>query len=108
MTDLIEAIARGICVANGCNDPDKLTYITDDGIQQPFGPAWAWHEPEARAALLAIEQSGTHVVASIMPTPDMVETGMEAMVKDLGNPVSAPPSYIVWRAMLSARPKMTT
>lgn len=96
MTDLIEAIARGIRATG-----HGFWKVHSTAIGDPY-------EDLARAALLAIEQSGTHVVAGIMPTPDMVEAGMEAMVRDLGDSVNAPPSYIVWRAMLSARPKVTT
>lgn len=103
MADLIEAIARGIFNASRRAIGGQVTWNDEWPDQTTKDEARAC----ARAALLAIEQSGTHVVASIMPTPDMVEAGMEAMVRDLGDSANAPPSYIVWRAMLSARPKVT-
>lgn len=51
--DLVERAAYAFEKAGG-GDPDQMTYITDDGIQQPYGPAYMWHVDAMRAALQAI------------------------------------------------------
>ena len=50
--EMVEAAAIKFCEAED-RDPHQLTYITDDGVTQPYGDAWQWYADGIRAALTA-------------------------------------------------------
>jgi hypothetical protein len=50
---MIEAAAIAFCMAEG-SDPHQMTYITDDGIQQPYGDAYQWYVEPMRDAIAAM------------------------------------------------------
>lgn len=56
MTDdeMIEAMARAVCKSQN-RAPDRLTYITENGVTRPYGPHWLWLVDEMRASLEAIQ-----------------------------------------------------
>jgi len=96
MTDaLIEAVARAL--------DQKLYPDMHDPVVSDVGHVLA------RAALSAIEASGTHVVVPRELTPTMIETAVvaETVIGPSGTSWKAPISHI-YAAMLSARPKKIT
>ena len=50
---MVEAAAVAFCMAEG-RDPHQMTYITDDGIQQPYGSAYQWYVEPMRDAISAM------------------------------------------------------
>jgi hypothetical protein len=46
----VEAVARALCASRDM-DPDEITYHYNGDVEEPFGPAWVWYEPAARAVL---------------------------------------------------------
>jgi hypothetical protein len=90
--ELVNAVARAIYKAD--LDPSKprwerLTHLTQELMRE-----------EARAALQAIESSGTHVVVPVEPTGEMGQAGENLDLVGLG-------SRPVYEAMIAARPKVT-
>lgn len=88
--DLIEKIARAICVQNLISTRQPTDAATIDAYWQSF-------KAEARAALSAIEKSGTHVVVPKEPTDEMFANASDS-------PGSRMACQHVWADMLSARP----
>jgi signal transduction protein with GAF and PtsI domain len=78
--ELIEAVAKAIR-----NNPVAARYDNSRNI--------------ARAALQAIDESGTHVVVPVEPTGEMGQAGENLDLVGLG-------SRPVYEAMLAARPKV--
>lgn len=74
---LIEAMARAIQEAQ-------------TPAEQPFSAWWDW-KPEARAALAAIQASGTHVVVPVEPTNEMIRAAWDLNWNEA-----------IWKAMLEA------
>ena len=89
MSELEEKIARALRAADapGIN-PKALDWM----------PSEKWFDC-ARAALRAIENSGTHVVVPVEPT--------EAMIAATNSLWSDDGPYATYKAMLSARPRLT-
>lgn len=90
---LVEHVARGLF----------------DSAFEGYGKFWdesadfhANYIRQAKAALAAIEASGTHVVVPVEPTDDMTTAG--AMVPRQPTPMAFSRAW--WRAMLAARPEM--
>jgi hydrogenase maturation factor len=80
--ELVEAVARAIGAARLDMRGEGQVVTSVDRIL-------------ARAALAAIESTGTHVVAPVRPTQEMEVSGRHAYKQD------------IYRAMLAARPKVT-
>jgi hypothetical protein len=49
-----ERVAYAICLAGG-GDPDAMTWITEGGIQQPYGPRYMHCMDEAAAAIAVLK-----------------------------------------------------
>ena len=41
--EAVEMKAVELCEEAGASDAFAMTYINDDGIPQPYGPAWSWY-----------------------------------------------------------------
>lgn len=86
---LIEAVAKAIGSVAGDDQKD-----------------WRLWEEEARAALAAIEASGTHVVVPVHANADMVFAAEELGETMNGGTWPSHPS-LAYEATLAARPKVT-
>lgn len=94
MTDaLVEAVARAI-----------FSHEWDGGAAPVFGMdgSRSYWLHASRAALAAIETSGTHVVAPVVATDDMLAAAMDARREARSDHHN---DDLVYPAMLSARPK---
>ena len=49
----VEEKAFEICLADGNDDPERMTYVNNDGIPEPYGPMWSQYINEAVHALQA-------------------------------------------------------
>ena len=89
---LTERVARAICrqhnIDDGYADNGTLAKSIDKGM-------WLNHHGQAKAALDAISASGTHVVAPVEATEEMIAVGW----------VSGP--RFAYLAMIQAIPKVT-
>lgn len=47
----VERKAIALCIADGCDDPERMTYENDGGILYPYGPLWSQYIGDAVAAL---------------------------------------------------------
>lgn len=50
MSDLIENVARAICIADGESDPDRMLQL------DPPNVAWRFYTNDARAAIAAVAE----------------------------------------------------
>jgi hypothetical protein len=109
MTDLVEKVAEKIYDA--ARTPGQATWseiqerVSTDGYLVAKAK---YRENMARvaAAFSAIEAAG-FVIVPVMPTPAMVEAGLEATVESLGRKNDTrPPAAVTWRAMIDTRPKI--
>lgn len=97
MTNLIETMAKAMAerIIRG-EAGELLQFISEDEMRASIDRMWReWCEPDARAALSAIEASGTHRVAPVEPTEAMLDAGEYLEGAD------------AWDAMLAAAPKVT-
>ena len=94
--DLIEKIARAICVQNLISTRQPTDPATIDAYWQSF-------KAEARAALSAIEKSGTHVVVPAVATDQMEQVAWSIQPQ----PTPQQSLRMAYAAMLSARPPLT-
>ncbi len=49
----VERKAYDLCVADGCDDPERMTYEYNEGVPEPYGPVWSRYINEAIEALAA-------------------------------------------------------
>ena len=49
--EAVEHRAYDICLADGNEDPERMTYVNHDGIPEPYGPVWSLYINEAVHAL---------------------------------------------------------
>jgi hypothetical protein len=101
--ELIEAVAKGLLEARYRDQNARMNLgITweklEDAVRQDY-------REQARAALAAIEASGTHAVAPVEPTREMKQAGTVALqtARVLRSPWPVADAYA---AMLAARPKV--
>lgn len=85
MSEMIERVARAICVANGEDDDD--TYATS----ATGSPIWRYYESHAIAAITAMRE----------PTGEMIDGGAESLWTLRGPDLNGQPSKC-WRAMINA------
>lgn len=125
MTDLVEIAARAIYGSWRLNwiydrQGDEASATTP---QSP--PTWDEAEPEtnegdfkkycqlyARAALAAIEASGTHVVVPVEPTDEMLSDADSSIPRFEAGPrgdrlMGVDGAVLAYAAMLAARPRVT-
>jgi hypothetical protein len=102
--ELIETVARAI-TAEVRKAEEKVEGRSSFTVDE----CWEQYKPEARAALQAIEESGTHVVVPVEVTDDMLNEAQSRLC-EITNP-----TYFndynqaeMFKAMLAARPKVTT
>lgn len=106
MTNLIETMAKAMAerIIRG-EAGELLQFISEDEMRASIDRMWReWCEPDARAALSAIEAAGYRVVP-VEPTEVMVSFTHD----ELCEPEDPTDSQIraVWALMLYAAPKVT-
>ena len=94
---LIEAVARAITYVEGCGPLAGCKICADPQREDSCLHA-------ARAAIAAIEASGTHRVVPVFPTDTMSAAARNASVAN-GSPASKGPED-VYAAMLAVAPKV--
>lgn len=95
MTDeLIDAIARALHALV----MDLVDYDTNHHVRE-------FRTDCARAALAAIEASGTHCVVPMTPTEASLDAARDWSIKRHGRPIGNADAIGCWSAMISARPK---
>ena len=90
MTDMIERVARAICIEDGC-DPDQIA--VGIGHRMPEGksyPLWHARTQQARAAIEAMRE----------PTADMVAIALPSLSCAYGH--EPEDAAVVWAAMVDA------
>lgn len=103
MTDLVETLARALCVVAG-HDPHGPTcdiYVPDD---PHAGIPWAGYRRDARAIVAALESAGYRVVPV-----EMTEAMIAAAWAPRYDPDQAPTTATKasWSSVLAAAPKVT-
>lgn len=94
---LVEIVAKAMCIADSA-DPESGSALWDNR-----GILWAHYNKQARAALSAIESSGTHVVVPVDADWDMISAAYDESGTNEW-PLSPGVTYVT---MLAARPKVT-
>lgn len=101
MTDLVEVMARAICIQQG-RDPDEGVKGIGSGILgvgEPT-PVWKYAEGMVRAAVGALESAGYRVVP-IEPTMEM-----RAAAREYADQFYISDGAWAWPIMLAAAPKV--
>ena len=105
--ELVEAVARAIY--GRIHSRHESTTQTFSLLGSSRRNIWL---ADARAVLAAIESSGTHVVAPVEPTQEMLYAGSAQVQAVMSPPLidtadDDEAAKIIYGAMLSARPKVT-